>query len=50
VEIVGQGDIEALKDLRRFAVAGSSRSEVREIEETYLEIGEYTFDSFSIDY
>ncbi|MCO4755735.1 MAG: acylphosphatase [Bacteriovoracaceae bacterium] len=50
VEVIGQGDIEALKDLRRFAVEGSSRSEVREIEEVYQEISEYTYDSFSIDY
>lgn len=50
VEIVAQGDIEALKDLRRFAVKGSSRSEVREIEEVYQEISDFTFDSFGIEY
>lgn len=50
VEIVAQGDLEALKDLRRFAVKGSASSEVREIEEVYQEITEFTFDSFGIDY
>lgn len=50
VQIVAQGDIEALKDLRRFAVAGSERSEVREVEEVIQEISAYTYDSFSIEY
>lgn len=48
VFILAQGDIESLKDLRRFAVKGSNRSEVREIEEVYHEISEYKFDSFDI--
>lgn len=50
VQIIAQGDIEALKDLRRFAVTGSSRSEVREIEEVYQEISGYEYDSFGIEY
>lgn len=50
VRVVAQGDIEALKDLRRFAVTGSDRSEVREIEETYQDISEYDYDSFGIEY
>ncbi len=50
VEIIGQGDIESLKDLRRFAVQGSDRSEVREIEESISEISEYSYDSFDIVY
>ena len=48
VEILAQGDIETLKDLRRFAVTGSDRSEVRDIEEAISDITEYTFDSFDI--
>lgn len=50
VQIVAQGDIEALKDLRRFAVEGSEASMVREIEEVIQEIPEYTYDSFEIKY
>ncbi|MEX1099327.1 MAG: acylphosphatase [Bacteriovoracaceae bacterium] len=50
VEIVAQGDIEDLKDLRRFAVKGSAKSEVREIEEVYQEISKYTYSSFGIEY
>lgn len=48
VIIVAQGDIESLKDLRRFAVEGSHRSEVRDIEEVYQEISSYEYDSFEI--
>ena len=50
VKIVAQGDIEALKDVRRFAVTGSARSVVREIEEVYHEISEYTYDEFKVQY
>lgn len=50
VEIIAQGDIEALKDVRRFASTGSSRSMVREIEEIIYEISEYTYDSFEIKF
>lgn len=50
VEIVAQGDIEALKDVRRFASEGSSNAVVREIEEVIQNISEYTYDSFSIRY
>ena len=50
VEIVAQGDIEALKDLRRFAVKGSSNSEVRDIEEVIQEISSYSYESFHIKY
>ena len=48
VEVVAQGDIEALKDVRRFASEGSSRSMVREIEEVIQEISSYSFESFDI--
>lgn len=48
VKIIAQGDIEALKDIRRFALEGSSRSSVREIEEVIQDITDYSFDSFDI--
>ncbi len=50
VEIVAQGDIEALKDIRRFASKGSSKCLVREVEEVLSEIPEYTYDSFDIKF
>ena len=50
VEIIAQGDIEALKDIRRFASKGSSDCMVREIEEVIQEIPEYSFDSFDIKF
>lgn len=50
VEIVGQGDIEALKDLRKAALEGSPNCQVREIEEVIQDIHEYTYDSFEIKY
>lgn len=50
VKIVAQGDLESLKDVRRFALKGSERSNVREIEEVYHEIREYSYDEFSIRY
>lgn len=50
VEIKAQGDIEALKDVRRFASTGSARSMVREIEEVIQEITDYTYDSFDIKF
>ena len=50
VEVVAQGDIEALKDVRRFASSGSPRSMVREIEEVIQNISEFTYDSFNIKY
>lgn len=50
VEILAQGDIEALKDIRRFASNGSIKSMVREIEEVIQEISDYKYDSFDIKY
>ena len=50
VEIIAQGNIEALKDVRRFASAGNAKSVVREIEEVIQEISQYEFDSFDIKY
>ncbi len=49
VKIVAQGSIEALKDLHRFALEGSARSFVREIEEVIQEASE-TYDGFVILY
>jgi len=50
VEILAQGDIESLKDVRRFANDGSDRSEVRDMEESIHEISEFSYDSFDIVY
>lgn len=50
VEILAQGDIEALKDVRRFASEGSSKSVVRDVEEVIQEISEATYDSFDVRY
>jgi acylphosphatase len=50
VEVVGQGTIEQLKDLRRYVVKGSSASSVREVEETLNEIELLEYDSFEIKY
>ena len=48
VFILAQGDIESLKDLRRYAVDGSHKSDVRDIEEVYQNISEFKYDSFEI--
>lgn len=48
VKIVGQGDIETLKSLRKFALEGSSRALVRDIEEVIQDISEYSYSSFDI--
>jgi len=50
VEIIAQGTIEELKDLRRYAVKGSNRSNVREVEESLSEITDYEYDGFTIRY
>lgn len=50
VEILAQGDIEALKDVRRFASQGSQNSMVREIEEVIQNIEDYSYDSFEIKF
>ena len=50
VEIIAHGDIESLKDVRRFALEGSRNSVVREIEEVIQEITSSEFQSFDIKY
>ena len=50
VEIVAQGSIEALKDLRRIAVEGSQKSKIRDVEEVFLEIPKETYETFSVIY
>lgn len=50
VKIVAQGDIESLKAVRRFALEGSERSSVRDIQEVIQEITSYSYDSFEIIY
>ena len=48
VELVAQGNLEILKDIRRIAANGVKFSTVREIEEVITPISEFTFDSFSV--
>lgn len=50
VEIIAQGDIEALKDVRRFASNGSTNCMVREVEEVIQEVSEFDFNSFDIKF
>ncbi len=48
VEVVAQGDIEALKDLHRFCTKGPPRAEVREITEDLIPIKKLDFKSFEL--
>lgn len=48
VELVAHGDIESLKDIRRFASQGSSEAVVRDIEESYTQISSSKFSSFDV--
>lgn len=50
VEILAHGDIETLKDIRRFASQGSKDSIVRDIEESYTQITGSPFTSFDVIY
>lgn len=49
VELIAQGDIEALKRIHRFATKGPERAEVREVTQEIHEIPEQTYREFSID-
>jgi acylphosphatase len=46
VEVVAQGDIEALKDLHRFCTKGPPRAEVREVSEELNPISKKTYQHF----
>jgi acylphosphatase len=48
VEIIAQGDLEDLKELRHIAALGSPRAIVRDIEESLVPIHDYTYDSFEV--
>lgn len=48
VEVIAEGEIEALKDLHRFCSKGSPLAEVREIEEELLPITKLTYESFEL--
>lgn len=48
VELIAQGDIEALKAVHRFAVKGPERADVREVEEEISEIAGASFSDFTM--
>lgn len=48
VEVLAQGDIEALKDLHRFCTKGPPRAEVREVSEELIPIKKLEFKSFDL--
>lgn len=48
VEVLAQGDIEALKSLHRFCTKGPPRAEVREVNEDLVKITKVNFSAFDI--
>lgn len=48
VEVIAQGEIEALKDLHRFCTKGPAGSEVREVTEDVTPINKLKFSDFSL--
>lgn len=46
VQVVAQGDIEALKDLHRFCTKGPPKAEVREVSEDLVPISKLNFSDF----
>jgi acylphosphatase len=48
VEVIAQGDIEALKDLHRFCTKGPPRAEVREVSEDVVPIKNLNYSSFVV--
>jgi acylphosphatase len=48
VEVIAQGDIEALKELHRFCTKGPPRAEVREVTEDLIQINKLEFSDFTI--
>ncbi len=48
VEVLAQGDIEALKELHRFCTKGPPRAEVREVTEDLVQINRADFVDFSL--
>lgn len=48
VQVVAQGDIEALKDLHRFCTKGPPRAEVREVTQDLVQISKLNFSEFNV--
>ncbi len=48
VEVIAQGDIEAIKDLHRFCTKGPPRAEVREVTEDLVPIEKLNYSSFEL--
>ncbi len=48
VEVVAQGDIEALKCLHRFCTKGPPRADVREIAEDFVQITKLSYSEFLV--
>ncbi len=48
VEVIAEGEIEALKSLHRFATKGPDRAEVREVSEEIVEIDSRDYHDFSM--
>lgn len=48
VQVIAQGDIEALKELHRFCTKGPPRAEVREVTEEVTPIHKLNFSDFGL--
>jgi acylphosphatase len=48
VEVIAQGEIEALKQLHRFCTKGPPHAEVREVDEDVQQITKLNFSEFTI--
>lgn len=48
VEVIAQGDIEALKCLHRFCTKGPPRAEVREVQEDLIQIKQLDYSEFFV--
>lgn len=48
VNVIAQGDIEALKELHRFCTKGPPRAEVREVSQELDQINKLDFTEFSV--
>lgn len=48
VQVIAQGDIEALKDLHRFCTKGPPRAEVREVSEELFPIKKLEYSAFDL--
>lgn len=48
VEVIAQGDIEALKCLHRFCTKGPPRAEVREVQEDLIQIKKLEYSEFVV--